>query len=227
MNFRRQFRCHCGQGAVFHFRHMPCRACRIRPQLPLQSQVAHDVSALPQRRFLADHGRDGGQCCAGNCHQLMPHAQEVLPQDVKRRVGKQIVNIGYSAMQRVLDRYEAEINRTFTNPRKRIFESRRGNRFAMGHGFACCEMRVRTWLALKHHFACLADESDVRHPCCKIPFARSRSSGVSTDSGTSSMRAISICIPASTARNCSSFSRASNGETGSETNRARAVRRNA
>ena len=58
-----------------------------------------------------------------------------------------------------------------------------------------------------------------------ISRARSRSSGVSTPSGTVSTSVTSMRMPDSRARNCSSFSRISNVDGGSETKRSNALRR--
>ncbi len=55
--------------------------------------------------------------------------------------------------------------------------------------------------------------------------AVSRSSGVSTPSGTVSTIVTSMRMPASSARSCSSLSRCSSGEGGSFTNRSSAARR--
>src|SRR6185312_94248 len=59
----------------------------------------------------------------------------------------------------------------------------------------------------------------------RISRARSRSSGVSTPSGTVATTLASMRMPASSARSCSSRSRFSSGEGGSETKRSSAARR--
>ena len=55
--------------------------------------------------------------------------------------------------------------------------------------------------------------------------AASRSAGLSTDRGASSMTAAQICMPISRARSCSSFSRLSSGDWGAAQKRFRASRR--
>ena len=66
-------------------------------------------------------------------------------------------------------------------------------------------------------FALIGDRKRFVHACfpgASMTRARSRSSGASTPSGAVSTSAISTRMPASSARNCSSFSRRSSGEGG-------------
>ena len=110
-------------------------------------------------------------------------------------------------------------------PRTRPRRSRRA-RLGVRIGLAAGEVRIGARLALErdlsswswplryalHDCAGRQPAGDRRRACAR---AVSRSSGVSTPSGTLSTIATSIRMPASSARNCSSFSRCSSGEGGS------------
>ena len=183
----------------------------------------------------------------------MPHRHEMLAHDVQAGMRHQMVDIGHPTRNGILDRNHAEPGFAGSDCGKRVLESRAGHRLVIRKHLASSEMGVRSRLALKDDFLAGAIGVPVRScspskrylpsqlanqlakstrqvnvrgaGASKLSRTRSRSSGVSTPSGTLSTMLTSMRIPASSARSCSSFSRCSSGEGGSATKRASASRR--
>ena len=201
------------------------RARRVVPVLRLELHLAHEVAALRQRRRLAEDALDAVEGRALQAQQLMADAQEMLAHDVQAGIRQQMMDVGDAAHQRILHRNDAEIGVAgFSPPRSRP------RRWAwawlrMRHRLARRQIGIGARLALEGDaFGVVL--IDVGHDE-NLPrnLARSRSAGVSTLSGTLSTRATAMLMPASSARNCSSFSRCSSGEGGSATKRSSASRR--
>src|SRR5690606_26040262 len=142
------------------------------------------------------------------------------------RAGNEMMNIRHAARERVLDRDHCETRAALVHRREHILERVARQVHHVRECLAAGDMRVRARLALKGEAVFrtggIRHYTDLRESAAR---AFSRSAGVSTPSGTVSTSATSIVIPASSARSCSSFSRLSSGEGGSETKRARASRR--
>ena len=64
----------------------------------------------------------------------------MLAQNVKRRLGEKMMNIGNAAVQRILYRNEAKIDRSIANGGERILERCGGDRLAMRQCLARCGM---------------------------------------------------------------------------------------
>ena len=161
--------------------------------------------------------------------QLMSHRHEMLGDDVQAGVRHQVVNVGNPAGDRVLDRDHPELGLTRGDRGKRILERRARHRLVVGIDFARGEVGIRPRLALKHDLLGCGHDGSGTHAAFasqpSISRARSKSAGVSTPSGTLSTMVTSMRMPASSARNCSSFSRCSSGDGGRPTKRASAARR--
>ena len=122
------------------------------------------------------------------------------------------MDVGDPAGDRVLDRDHAEFGRSVLYGREGVLEGRAWQRRQVGIIVDAGDMRIGPGFTL------IGDRKrfvHARFPGASMMRARSRSSGASTPSGAVSTRAISTRIPASSARNCSSFSRRSSGEGGS------------
>src|SRR5262249_54483204 len=120
---------------------------------------------------------------------------------------------------RILDGDHAESRGPIGQRRKGVLEGGAGERLPIGINVVAGDVRIGAGLAL------IGDDGVAHVLVPNISLARARSCGVSTPSGTASTTARSIRMPASGARNCSSFSRFSSGEGGSATKRASAARR--
>ena len=127
-----------------------------------------------------------------------------------------------AAGDRILDRDHAEIGRAVLQGGERVLERRAGHRRQLGKIVDAGDMRIGPRLALVGDERALVIGLSFG---ASIVRARSRSSGVSTPSGAASTTMTSMRMPASSARNCSSFSRRSSGEGGVETKRLSASRR--
>ena len=131
-----------------------------------------------------------------------------------------MMDVGDAAGDRILDRDHAEIGLAGAERGEGVLEGRAGHGSASGIGLADGEVRIGAGLALEDDFlASLLMAVGTRYCAASqrpssVPRV-SRSSGVSTPSGTLSTIATSMRMPASSARNCSSFSRCSSGEGGS------------
>ena len=135
-----------------------------------------------------------------------------------------MMDVGDPPGERVLDRDHAEIGLARGDRLEAILEGRLRNRLAIGKHFEAGDVRIGTGFALKDHT--LASQShSLQSVPARMARARARSAGVSTPNGTSSMIDTSIRMPASSALNCSSFSRISSTLGGRATKRSSAARR--
>ena len=219
-------RCDSGLRLVACFRNLARGTCRIGGDHSLQPEFADHTAALAKRMHMAVHGLDVLDLGALEAEQLVAHRQEVLANDIEAGAGNKVMNVGDATRERVLDGDHREAGVAFIHGREHVLERVAGQHRHVGKGLAAGDMRVRTGLALKgddvvgvggiRHHAGLPDSA---------ARAFSRSAGVSTPSGTVSTSATSIVMPASSARNCSSFSRFSSGDGGSATKRDSASRR--
>src|SRR5689334_7211169 len=128
-----------------------------------------------------------------------------------------MMDIGNAAGDRILDRDHAKIGFARIYRGQRILESRAGQGFGLRIGLGDGDVGVRPRFALEDNFL----QSGHRFRSWRAARARvvaaaqflesirravSRSGGVSTPRGTVSTMLMSIRMPASSARNCSSFS---------------------
>ncbi len=215
-----------GKRTVFGFGDIAGRTRGIVPVLRDPFHVADDLAALAECGGLAHHGADVFELRALHAQQLMADAQEMFADDIEARFGQQVMDIGDAAVQRILHRNDAEIGIAGAHRFHRVLESGLGDRLHMRQRLARGEIGISARLPLESHAFGAFDQCPA-HLCPSNLRAFSRSAGVSTLSGTLSTRATLIVIPASSARNCSSFSRNSSGDGGSATKRARLARRKA
>ena len=164
-------------------------------------------------------------------HELVADRQEPLADNVQPGRRHQIMNVGDPAGDRILDRNHGEIGFARRYRGEGVLEGRTGNGIVFRECFAAGDMRVGPRLALKgdgpalHAVSLRAAFGPSQCAAARMARAAASSSGVSTPKGTESTIATSMRMPASSARNCSSFSRRSSDEGGSATNRASASRR--
>ena len=172
--------------------------------------------------------------------QLVAHRQEMLGDDVQAGIRHQVVDVGDAAGDRILDRDHAEIGLADADRREGVLEGRAGHGLVVRIDLA--RWRGANWPparpGTRSSWLCSWSFRSRRVPVrilgCASQRRRaetmrarraSRSSGVSTPSGTLSTMATSMRMPASSARSCSSLSRFSSGEGGSATKRSSAARR--
>src|SRR5579871_1545291 len=140
-----------------------------------------------------------------------------------------MMNVRNAPHQGILDRDDAQVRVAGAHGFRGILEGRARHGQRMRQGLARSEMGIGAGLALERDlFGALDGRS--AHDFDFLPSnfrAFPRSAGVSTLSGTLSTRATATCMPASSARSCSSFSRNSSGDGGKATKRASALRVNA
>ena len=193
----------------------------------LMLELADDVAALPERVDVALHRLDVAELGAARRHQLVMDRQEILADDEQAGLRQQMMDVGDAAGHRILDRDHAEVGLARGDRGQRVLEGRAGQRLGVGIGFGDGDMGIGPRLALEcdfHRFLHGRLVSAVQ-AFASISRAVSRSAGVSTPRGTVSTMPMSIRMPASSARNCSSFSCCSSGEGGSDTKRCSAARR--
>ena len=168
--------------------------------------------------------------------QLMPHRHEMLGNDMKPGVRHEMVDVRHTARHRILNWDHPEIGLPHTDGGERIFERRARHRLEFGIDLTCGQVGIGSGLTLEddlvacgHGYSRMQSAHREREAHdvgeLRILRARSRSSGVSTPSGTVSTIETSIRMPASSARNCSSFSRFSSVDGESSTNWRSASRR--
>ena len=160
---------------------------------------------------------------ARHAKQLMVHRQEVLADDRELGGRQQMMDIGDPA------REDSRSGSWRDPPRPTIPHESSPRRSAAAparnrEDLQAGDVGVRPRLALEHNALSRQDSSPAHLPASSLR-ARSRSAGVSTPNGTSSMIVTSMRMPASSARNCSSFSRFSSVLGGSFTKRSSAARR--
>ena len=81
----------------------------------------------------------------------------MLAQNVERRIREEMVDVGDTAVQRILDGDEAKVDRAFADRGKSILEGGGGDRFAMGKRLAGGEVGIGPGLALKDDAARFVD----------------------------------------------------------------------
>src|SRR5947207_2427753 len=133
-----------------------------------------------------------------------------------------MVDIGNAAMQRILDRNDAQVGLSPLYRIDRVFEGGARHVFKTRQCLARGKVGIGARLALEGNRPGARNHG--AHRLANALRAFSRSAGVSTLSGTASTRATAIVMPASSARSCSSFSRFSSGDGGSATKRVSASR---
>ena len=194
----------------------------------LDLELADDVAALPERVDVALHRLDVAELGAARRHQLVMDRQEIFADDEQAGLRQQMMDVGDAAGHRVLDRDHAEVGFPRGDRGQRVLEGRAGQRLGVGIGFGDGDMGIGPRLALEcdfQLFLVMGRLVSAVQAFASISRAVSRSAGVSTPRGTVSTMPMSIRIPASSARNCSSFSCISSGEGGSDTKRSSAARR--
>ena len=193
----------------------------------LQAQLGDQLAALRQRVDMAVHGLEPRDRRALGRQQMVHDLLEMLADDMQSRFGQQVMDIGHPPGHRIVDGDHREIGAPVAHGGEGLLEGGAGQRRHAGLGVAAGEIGIGAGRALKgdgaggiaHGSACrgFLGFSSAR--------ARSRSAGVSTPKGAMSTSATSMRMPASSARNCSSFSHCSSLPGGSLTKRSSAARR--
>ncbi len=88
------------------------------------------------------------ETCAGDGHQLVAHALEVLADNVEIGVRKKMVNVGHPTGHRILDRDHRIARLARSHRYQHILERWAGDCIEIRIGLAASEMRVGTGLAL-------------------------------------------------------------------------------
>ena len=101
---------------------------------------------------VALHGLDVGELGAARRHQLMTDWQEPFADDKEAGGRQQMMDIGDTARDRILDRDHAEIGLARGDRGQRVFEGRAGHRLGIGIGFGDGDMGIRARLALECDF---------------------------------------------------------------------------
>ena len=109
------------------------------------------------------------------------------------------MDVGDAASDRVLDRDHPKFGRPVLQRREGVLECGAGERREVGVCVDTSDVRIGPWLPL------IGDCAFLNHarPGARMARARSRSSGASTPRGAVSTIAMSMRMPASSARNCS------------------------
>ena len=172
---------------------------------------------------MAAHDPDLVEPDAGQSQKVMMHRMEMLGHDVQTGMRQQVVHIGDPAGHRVLDRNHGQPGAAVPDRSQRLLEVATRQGRPIGMDLPAGEIGIGAERALEGNRV----EGQFGQSPASILRAVSRSSGVSTPSGTVSTSAASIRMPASSARSCSSRSRCSSAPGGSATKRSRAARRKA
>ena len=182
-----------------------------------EAELADELAALAERMDMAVDGFDVFEMGAFDAEQIEMDRQEIFADDIEPGGRQQMMDVGDAAGDRIFDRDHGELRRAVRDGRERVFESGAGQGLQFGKDIAAGDVGIGARLALI---------GDLRsfHFGLKSVRARSRSAGVSTPKAASSTRATSMRMPASRARNCSSFSRRSKAEGGNATKRSSAPR---
>ena len=115
----------------------------------LQLQRANDVAALAERHDVAVHRLQFRKLDARKREQLVPHPLEMLGDDVKPRMRKQVMNVGDAARHRILDGDHGELGAAGFDRGERILERGTGERLQARIGVERREVRVGAGLALE------------------------------------------------------------------------------
>src|SRR5262245_26423602 len=128
---------------------MPRGASRVGLDYRPQLQGADRIPALAKRHDVAVHGLELGEFYAGKREQLMAHALEMLGDDMKSRMGKEVMDIGDAAGHRILDRDQGELGLAGFYRSDGILEGGAGKRLHARISILRGEMRIGPRLALK------------------------------------------------------------------------------
>ena len=137
---------------------------------------------------------------------------EVLADDEQAGFRQQMVDVRHAAGEAVLARQHGKLRAALAHRVHRGLERLARQRGHVRIGDAAGEVGIGAGHTLEGD-----RPGHAGPPGASTRRARSRSSGVSTPNGPWSMRAQAMRMPASSARNCSSFSRRSSGDGGSAT----------
>src|SRR5208282_418543 len=183
---------------------------------------ADDLATLAESMNMAVNGSQIHDAGPWRRQELKMDRQEGLGDDMQPGRGQERMNVRDPAGDRVLDRDHPEFGRAVLNCREGVLEGRAGERAQVRIIVEASDVRIGPGFAL------IGDRTRLIHAYvlgASMARARSRSPIASTPSGAVSTSAMSMRMPVSSARNCSSFSRRSRGEGGRATNRLSASRR--
>src|SRR5690606_9025546 len=213
-------------GTLLLLGHQARRARGIAGDYRFPAVLADEFATLAQRVNVAVHAADFLALHAWQHHELEMDRQKILARYVEPGLRQKIVNVCDPACNGVLDRNHGQVGLAGFDSVEGVLEGGAGQRLDFRKHVAAGGIGIGPRLALegnsvglfRHLYISMVQrESSLR--------ARSRSCGVSTPSGTDSTISASIRMPASSARNCSRFSRFSSTDGASDTTRASEARR--
>ena len=152
---------------------------------------------------------------AAHRHQLMPDRQEPFADDEQAGSRQQMMDVGDAAGDRILDRDHAEIGLARGDRGQRVLEGRAGQRLGVGIGLDDGDMGIGARLALECDFELLGHGGPFSSRSGFGQYLRGRfrgRPGYRRRAGRVSTMVMSIRMPASSARSCSSFSCCSSGD---------------
>ena len=95
--------------AVAGLGHLARRACGVVGHGRGPAVVADDAPALPERVDVAAHPPHVGKRGAGKHHKLEVDGHEMLGDNVQTRLGQQVVDVGHTPGDRILDRDHRQV----------------------------------------------------------------------------------------------------------------------
>ena len=226
IDFCGQLRRNCRNRGIAQLSHDPCSTRGIRGDHRLNAMLAQEAAALAKRHDVGMRLADRRNRRTRQGHELKPDRHEMLTDNLQACPRQKMVNVTHAACNRVFDRDHGEIGVAAFHAGEDFLERCAGHRLHAGANFIAGNMRVGAGLALIGDPPC----RHIGHQAWSSILAwaartASRSAGVSTPLGPSSgTTRQDRCIPFSSARNCSSFSRSSSGDGGVITNRPSAAR---
>src|SRR5690606_6451317 len=110
---------YCRQACIRRFGDNPRRTCRISFWNRRQPQFPQCLTALAEGMGVAQNLRDIFQPGAWLRHQLMTYPQEMLTDDVEPGVWQEMMDIGNTTSDRILDRDHGILRLTVTDSTQR------------------------------------------------------------------------------------------------------------
>ena len=149
VEFRGERRGERGHGAVLDLGNHLGRARRVAGDHRLPAILADIFAALAKRMDVAVHGLDLCALDARQHHQLEMNRQEILADDVQARFRQQMMDVGDTARDRVLDRDHGEIGLAGLHRVEGVLEGRTGQRLHRREHVAAGGVGIGAGLALE------------------------------------------------------------------------------
>ena len=130
----------------------------------LQPELADDLAALAQRMDVAVDVLDGAEIGLGDGHQMKVDRQEMLADDVQPRGRQQMVDVGDTARDGVLDRDHGEARRALVHSGESVLEGGTWQHLPVGTRLQAGRVGIGAELALERndlaHDVLLAHRAD-------------------------------------------------------------------